>query len=181
MSAGSNQSMLMVNRDLDRLAPQFAHAVRAAIADCNAGSEGGLRAMVYEGWRSPELQSLYYQRGRTVIPPHSPVTYAPSNLHSWHGFGLAVDVVHREKFWNPPGGVNWFRRVAEVFRRHGCTWGGDWKKSDPPHFQWGRCPPSPSDAARALLTDGGGLVAVWDLLEASDGTALAGATSAVKV
>ena len=39
-------------------------------------------------------------------------------------------------------------------------WGGDWKKPDTPHFQWGACKPSPSDQARALLASGG-MVAVW--------------------
>ena len=80
--------------------------------------------MVYEGYRSRELQALYYQRGRTVIPPSRPVTYAPSNLHSWHGFGLAVDIVHRELFWKPPQGEDWFRQVAAVFKTHDCNWGG---------------------------------------------------------
>ena len=172
MSARSSDTALMVNRDLDRLAPEFASAVRSAITECNAGAKGGLRAMVYEGYRSAELQSLYYQRGRKIIPPSKPVTYAPSNLHSWHGFGLAVDVVHRDLFWEPPGGVAWFQKVAAIFDKHGCTWGGRWTKPDPPHFQWGRCPPSPSDTVRSKFQDEG-LQVVWELLEATEATALA--------
>jgi len=159
MSAGSNTSALVVDRNLGRLAPLFADAVRAAIDECNDAKQR-LDVMVYEGYRSPQLQALYYQRGRTIIPPTKPVTYAPSNLHSWHGFGLAIDVVHRKLFWNPPGGIAWFSKVAQVFKKHGCNWGGDWTKADPPHFQWGRCEPSPSDGARQRL-QAGGMETVW--------------------
>ncbi len=169
MSAGSNDTALMVNRDLDRLAPQFSRAVKAALAECNAGANGGLRAMIYEGYRSPQLQALHYQRGRTA--------FAPSNLHSWHGFGLAVDVVHGDLFWTPPGGAAWFQKVAAIFEKNACTWGGNWVRSDPPHFQWGRCPPSPSDAVRALLRERD-LQAVWQALQAGDDTVIAGAPAA---
>ena len=165
MSAGSNESALMVNRDLSLLAPAFADEVRQAIAECNAGPDGGLRAMVYEGYRSPQLQALYYQRGRTIVPPLKPVTNASSNLHSWHGFGLAVDVVHRDLFWKPPQGDAWFRRVAAIFKAHRCNWGGDWVMADLPHFQWGRCPPSPSDAVRTLLQQQG-MQGVWTAFSA---------------
>lgn len=168
MSAGSNDSELMVNRDLGRLAPAFAAAVQRAIAVCNDGTNQ-LDAMVYEGYRSQALQAMYYQRGRTVKPPFKPVTNAPTNLHSWHGYGLAVDVVHRTKFWSPPEGDAWFRKVAAIFKQHGCTWGGDWKMADLPHFQWGLCPAGPSDAARRLITSQG-MQAVWAHVGAVDGT-----------
>jgi len=168
VSAGSKDSELMVNRDLDRLAPAFAAAVRRAIAECNDATNA-LDAMVYEGFRSQALQAMYFQRGRTVKPPFRPVTNAPTNLHSWHGFGLAVDVVHRTKFWSPPGGEAWFHRIAAIFRKHGCTWGGDWKMADLPHFQWNRCPPGPSDAARQLI-ESQGMQAVWSHFGAVDGT-----------
>jgi len=166
VSAGSNDSELMVNRDMSRLAPAFRQAVQAAIDECQSK---GLDAMVYEGYRSQALAAMYYQRGRTVKPPFKTVTNAPSNLHSWHGFGLAVDVVHRTKFWAPPEGDAWFHRVGDIFKRHGCTWGGDWKMADLPHFQWDRCPPGPSDAARELIQSQG-MQAVWLHFGAVDGT-----------
>lgn len=171
MSAGSNDTELMVNRDLDRLAPAFAEAVKRALVECNE-APNGLQAMLYEGYRSQALQAMYYERGRSIRPPYKPVTNAPSNLHSWHGFGLAVDVVHATKYWSPPSGDSWFTKVAAIFKKHGCTWGGDWKMADLPHFQWGRCPPGPSDAARQLLASQG-LQAVWLHLGAVDGQVLA--------
>jgi D-alanyl-D-alanine dipeptidase len=150
-------STLKPDRDLARLAPKFREAVEAAIAECRRQN---LDAMVYEAYRSQKLQALYYARGRSVIPPHHTVTNAPTNRHSWHGYGLAVDVVHARQFWEPEGGAAWFKQVADVFARHGCQWGGNWRKPDLPHFQWGRCRPSPSDEARRLI-DSEGEVAVW--------------------
>lgn len=168
MSAGSNDSELMVNRDLERLAPEFARAVGKAIAACRAAN---LDAMVYEGMRSQALQAMYFQRGRTVKPPSRPVTNAPTNMHSWHGFGLAVDVVHRTKFWSPPGGERWFEDVGAIFKQHGCTWGGDWTMADLPHFQWGRCPAGPSEVARQLIATQG-MHAVWNHFGAINGVSV---------
>lgn len=155
MSAGSSDSEAQVNRDPAQLAPAFRAAVEAALADCAARN---LDAYVYEGYRSQALQSLYYARGRTIIPPSATVTNASSNLYSWHGFGLAVDVISRSKGWDPP--EQWFSDVADCFKPHGCRWGGDWEMRDLPHLQWGPCKPSPSDLARELLQTQG-LQAVW--------------------
>lgn len=154
MSAGSGAGA-MVNRDFALLAPAFRAAVDEAIAECG---RRGLDAMVFEGYRSAELQALYYARGRTVIPPTRPVTNARSNLFSWHGYGLAVDVISRANLW--AAGEPWFRQVAECFAAQGCRWGGEWVMRDLPHFQWGRCKPSPSPLARELLRVDG-VEGVW--------------------
>ena len=148
MSAQSGNAVPKVSRDLSQLAPKFRAGVERAIEVCN---EAGLDAYVYEAYRSQELQALYYKRGRTVIPPSKPVTNAKTNLYSWHGYGLAVDVVSKAHYWEPPGGADWFRQVADIFKQHDCKWGGDWQQKDLPHFQWHRCKPSPSDLARLLL------------------------------
>jgi hypothetical protein len=157
MSAGMNaDASAKPTRDLDLLAPRFRAAVMAALAECSAA---GLNAMVYETYRSEELQRIYYARGRTVKPPERPVTNARSNLYSWHGFGLAVDVIHSTLHWSPPAA--WWGKVAAIFKRHGCDWGGDWAMQDLPHFQWGGMRASPSDRARALLQQHGDMHAVW--------------------
>lgn len=150
-----------VDRDLTKLAPKFADAVRAAIADCNAA---GLDAYVFEARRSHELAVLYYARGRTIIPPKQKVTNAPDETRSWHGFGLAVDVISRSKEWSQP--ESWFAAVASHFKAHGCKWGGDWKSKDYPHFQLGCLKPSPSDEARRLLATSG-VAAVWQAVGAA--------------
>ena len=159
MSAGTGRSNPKVSNDLGLLAPAFAEAVKAALEECN-GPPNDLNAKVYEAYRSQELQALYYARGRTIIPPPHTVTNARTNRYSWHGYGLAVDVVHKTKYWEPAGGEAWFAKVAAIFKKHNCNWGGDWTKPDTPHFQWHRCKPSPSDEARALL-DSEGVQAVW--------------------
>lgn len=165
MSAGlaaMSYTLAKPTAELDYLAPGFRVAVERAIEACN-DSSNALDAIVYETYRSNELQSVYYKRGREVKPPDSPVTGAQTNLYSWHGYGLAVDVIHREKEWDV--GNSWFQSVAEIFTRHGCKWGGDWKSPDRPHFQWGRCKPSPSDEARELIRTRG-IEAVWEAVGA---------------
>jgi peptidoglycan LD-endopeptidase CwlK len=160
MSAGANLNTPTVSRALELLAPKFREAVGNALADCEAR---GLDAYVYEAYRSPELQAVYYARGRTIIPPTRPVTNASSNLYSWHGYCLAVDVIHRTHHWD--AGEQWFADVAEIFRKFNCAWGGRWKMRDLPHFQWRLCKPSPSDAARQLIRSRG-LEAVWEVVQA---------------
>jgi hypothetical protein len=155
VSAGASGGVVNVTNDLGALAPKFAAAVKEALANCKAA---GLDAVVYEAYRSPELQALYYERGRSQVPPTGTVTNARSNLYSWHGYGLAVDVIHATKEWDAP--ESWFAAVANHFRAAGCRWGGEWKFKDLPHFQWGLCKPSPSDNARAILATGG-VAAVW--------------------
>jgi len=153
MSAG--QPTAGVEASLMVLAPKFCAAVLDALNGCTAA---GLDAIVYETVRSPQLAALYYARGRTIIPPTATVTNAPNETWTWHGYGLAVDVIHRVKQWDMP--PSWFADVAAIFKRYGCKWGGDWRQKDLPHHQWAACKPSPSNQARALLA-AGGLPAVW--------------------
>jgi len=152
----------VASNDLGRLAPKFRAAVEHALVLCK---NAGLDAIVYEAYRSDELQALYYARGRTQVPPTDTVTNARSNLFSWHGYGLAVDVIHAKQHWDAPRA--WFENVAKWFRQCGCRWGGEWTKPDLPHFQWGLCKPSPSSVARDLITSRG-VQAVWDAVGASE-------------
>ena len=68
-----------------------------------------------------------------IVPPDRPVTNTPSDLYSWRGYGLAVDVISKAQHWAAP--ESWFRQLAAVFKKHGCSWGGDWTQRDLPHFQ----------------------------------------------
>lgn len=168
MSAETNAAL--PQRSMDLLAPKFRAAVEAALQVCN--EQHRLDAYVFETYRSNELQKIYYARGRTVKPPHHTVTNAPDNLRSWHGYGLAVDVIHRTQLWSPPGGADWFRQVAEIFKEKRdargiqlIKWGGDWTRPDLPHFQWGRCKASPSQDAQDLIK-AEGMQAVWEKVAA---------------
>ena len=155
MSAGLTTSSAQPSKDLHKLAPFFRIAVLKALADCH---KDGLDAFVFEAYRSNELQKIYYARGRTVRPPEHTVTNAPDNLRSWHGYGLAVDVISQEKYWDKS--MEWFADVAEHFKAHDCDWGGDWRRPDFPHFQWGTLKASPSDKARELIQETG-VRSVW--------------------
>jgi len=169
MSAGLTVVMYTLAKptnELQYLAPLFRESVERAIAECNDPTNA-LNAHVYETYRSDELQHVYYARGRDVRPPPTPVTNARSNLYSWHGYGLAVDVIHTTKEWDVRD--EWFLDVATIFKRHGCKWGGDWTSPDRPHFQWGKCKPSPSPVARELIRTRG-IAAVWEAVGASNPT-----------
>jgi peptidoglycan LD-endopeptidase CwlK len=166
MSAGPSAAgyhLAKPTNDVSYLAPLFAAAVGRAIAECNDATNN-LNAVVHETYRSNELAQLYYARGRDNPPPPAPiVTNAKTNLYSWHGYGLAVDVIHKTKQWD--AGDKWFREVAAIFKKHGCKWGGDWTFPDRPHFQWAKCKPSPSDNARGLISTKG-VEAVWEAVGA---------------
>lgn len=158
MSAGG----WVVDRDMDKLAPRFRLAVEQAVADCRAAD---LDVMVWEAYRSNELQAVYYARGRPPTKDYPrPVTNAKTNLFSWHGYGLAVDVISEKEYWTPR--EDWWAEVAEHFKAHGCDWGGDWRKPDLPHFQFGSLRPSPSHRARELIAQDG-MQAVWDVVGAT--------------
>ena len=167
MSSGSTNNRLRVSNDLQQLAPLFRAAVEKAIAECN---QAGLDAIVYEAYRSPELQQLYFARGRTIVPPIKTVTNASTNLKSWHGYGLAVDVISRSKGWSPRAG--WWDEIAAIFERNNCNWGGRWRTKDLPHFQWHLCKASPSEEARQMIKTEG-VQAVWRAVNAIDENAQA--------
>src|ERR1051325_9194859 len=129
MSAGATIDYRLAKRtnDLRYLAPLFRDAVEAALAEFNTAQRESekSRAIVYETFRSDALQLIYYAKGRQTPPPGQTVTNAKSNLYSWHGYGLAVDIIHEKKEWG--AAPEWFADVAAVFKKFGCKWGGDWK------------------------------------------------------
>lgn len=143
-----------VDRDLSKLAPAFRRAVEAALAELNSK---GIDAVVYEALRSDALQRVYFARG---------VTKARTASGSWHGYGLAVDVISRRREWDVwpwrakdgtlrGGDPAWWRTVVDTFKRHGCDWGGDFNSIfDGPHFHWGKCKASPGPQSRALYAAG---------------------------
>jgi hypothetical protein len=103
---------------MDLLAPLFRRAVEAAIAECRSS---GLAAKVFETYRPNALQAIYYARGRTVKPPTAPVTHAISNLNSWHGYGLAVDVIHETEHWSSREGRPVSRAAPTSSRNTGAN------------------------------------------------------------
>lgn len=140
-----------IDRATDDLAPQFWSALEAVLSELGD-------AKISETVRTPARQSFLYGFGRDYDDGRGVVTNAANNLTSWHGYGLAADIIHVTKDWD--AGSAWFVRLGECAERHGLKWGGRWKHPDLPHVQWGKCKDSPSDEARAIYAQGGA-PAVW--------------------
>lgn len=163
MSAGGAVTLadLTVCRSLEDCAPKFAQAVRDTIDDCHLH---GLDAMVFETVRSNDLAKIYFKRGRPPTDEYpTPVTNAPDASWSWHGYGLACDIISQSREWS--AGVDWFRRMGAIAKRHGLDWGGDWPHPDYPHVQFGTLRPSPSTVGRTLYAQGQ-IEEVWRIVGA---------------
>lgn len=162
--------------DIDLLAPKFAEAVTKSLADLKGrhvkigALEIPLDVVVFETARSNELQQIYFMQG---------TSNARTAEHSWHFYGLAIDVISRrfewfgnaeaKKVW--PDEVSrfaaaekWFMTVGGFFEVHGCKLGAKWKRQDLPHIQWGNMPDSPNKAPEIYRTKG--LEAVWRTVKA---------------
>jgi len=55
---------------------------------------------------------------------------------SMHAYGGALDFNASTNQLGSEGDMD--RGLVEVAQRRGWTWGGEWKRPDPMHFQWGR-------------------------------------------
>lgn len=169
---------LRVN-DMDLLAPKMRDAVEGTLnallgrsievprMATTGATTLALDPRVFETFRVDALAAIYYEQG---------VSRARTADYSWHGYGLAVDVISREfewftgpaarKTWPGPesrrvASERWFGAIATAAEQHGLTAGFRWTSfPDPPHLQWGRCRVSPSNRARELRAQGG-LGAVW--------------------
>lgn len=92
-------------------------------------------------------QDALFAQGRTK--PGKKVTNARGG-QSYHNYGLAVDIVllvdkdgngtFESAAWDTKSDfdgdkvADWME-VVNIFKRHGWIWGGDWKFTDPPHFE----------------------------------------------
>lgn len=100
--------------------------------------------------RTWEQQDALFEQGRTKRFDANGnelkiVTYARGGS-SWHNYGLAFDIVlivnnkdasYKTKIDYDGDGIADWMEVADIFKRYGFEWGGDWKgsKIDTPHFQ----------------------------------------------
>jgi len=144
-------------RDVECLAPKFRARVVAMLA---ALSAAGFDPVISESCRTQERQEWLYGFGRDWDDGRGVVTNAPNELHSWHGYGLAVDVISQQHGWEPS--PRFWQQLGECARAEGLAWGGDWPKfPDRPHVQAGRpMRQAPSKRAAELLAVGG-FEAVW--------------------
>lgn len=166
MKFGTVPATVAVQRSLDLCAPLFAAAVQRTLARL----VGGPTEMVFETLRTPERQSFLYGFGRDYDDGRGKVTKARTSLTSWHGYGLACDVVEKDTTpWAVPDGF--WGALGEAAEAEGLAWGGRWTHRsadgiivpapDLPHLQWAVCPASPT-ADDIWLLHQSGLPAVWN-------------------
>lgn len=157
-------------RDLAVLAPKFRSALERALATVRGL---GYTPLVVETLRSHDRQRFLYGFGRDYDDGRGTVTYSTDADETWHGYGLAADVVCGERYWNAPQAF--WEACGRAYQREGLLWGGDWdgdgtwqdeRFRDFPHVQWGKpMRRSPSPRAARLLASGGP-PAVWREVQA---------------
>ncbi|MGI8496134.1 MAG: RHS repeat-associated core domain-containing protein [Gemmatimonadaceae bacterium] len=88
---------------------------------------------IVEGYRSNAEQARLYAQGRTT--PGRKVTKALPGL-SYHNYGLAIDVYPLVGGSpNFEASMSDFFPIAAIGTSIGFGWGGNWKFTDPPHFE----------------------------------------------
>lgn len=154
-----------VQNSLSLLAPKCATAVQLALADLNSA---GWDAVQFETLRSEELQQWDFNHG---------ASNAAHAWTSWHGYGLAVDVVSRQHGWDLWGRSTptaWQVAVVAAFKKYGMAWAGDWINGVGPnhavdwdHFQMAQLRKSPSAVSIACYQSAAGYKSVWPLVNAA--------------
>ena len=160
-----------VESSVHTLAPRFREAVGRVCADLTAW---GYAPRVFETLRTDARQRFLFGFGRTYDDGRGVVTQSATAIDTWHGYGLAVDIICARRLWNAPR--DFWEVLGCSARRHGLVWGGDWNGDwsstderfvDRPHIQWG-APARRSPSARAAeMLRTGGMAAVWAEVDAA--------------
>lgn len=119
-----------MSRDLSLIHPKLQVIVAKVIEECK---QLGLPVLITDGWRSKEEQDKIYAQGRTTP---GVIVSGASYPYSAHNWGVAVDFCRNVRGREYEDGDNFFKRVADVAKKYGLEWGGDWKNFvDKPHLQ----------------------------------------------
>ena len=134
----------------------------------------GTWAEVCQGLRTWNEQQALYEKGRAfingkwIVSSRSSIVTNCVSGHSWHNFGLAVDLCLDDAkhpgfqaLWEDKD-PNWQKMVAKA-KELGFVCGAEFRTfPDKPHIQMtGRFGVNPDDEVRQLFKDGG-LQAIWD-------------------
>lgn len=114
-------------KKLDRLIPPFREKVESFL---KLVRDSGLKIIITETWRSPERQQDLYAQGRTKTGQI--VTWT---LFSKHMIGEAIDVAFLIPFDKITYNGDW-EKLGALGELSGLRWGGRWKPSDKPHFEY---------------------------------------------
>lgn len=130
-----------MSRDVNLLHPKLRVIVAQVLDECAAA---GLPVRITQTFRTREEQEALYWQGRTT--PGAIVTNArwPNGAHCW---GVAFDFCRNVRGREYDDSDGFFRRVAEIGKKHGLAWGGDWKNFvDKPHLELAEFMPGGSAA-----------------------------------
>ena len=117
--------------EVEKLNPIVADLVEKILIEAEAQ---GLDILITDGLRTNEEQTKLYNQGRTT--KGKIVTKARAG-QSLHNYGLAIDIVPIVNKSLAYGDYETYRTFADIAKRYGFTWGGDWKGfKDTPHFEY---------------------------------------------
>lgn len=134
------------NRKMNEFHPLVRVVFNTAIFEAEQLYDEILRVPNSGGKRLKDDQNTIYGKGRTkhflksvgVNPeyaqPNSAIRTNAKWLQSYHNYGLAIDLVMLEKNHKDIKKYCVTPEIASVFKKYGCTWGGDWGW-DKAHFQ----------------------------------------------
>ncbi len=146
-----------VMQSLECLAPGFRKKLTAMLAHM---SSLGFDPVIAESCRSDERQAWLYGFGRDWDDGRGKVTNAMTGDHSWHKFGLAVDVISLSNGWDAPDAF--WNALGACAHVQGLSWGGAWEGfADRPHVQYGAPMRQAPSSRAAQLYATGGKEAVW--------------------
>lgn len=139
----------MLHRTLDALVPEVAALAQSALDELDAL---GIEWYISETRRDLAVQMAYFSRGRMRVSDVKSMYKAAGlyaigddearkentwTLDSRHLLGHALDVYPAKDgkpLYSAP--FDAFKAISVVFKKHGFTWGGDWKtRIDSPHFE----------------------------------------------
>ena len=119
-----------MSRDIKLLHPEVQSIIPKFLEECK---KQGLIVKITDTLRTKEEQNKLYAKGRTEEGKIVTWVQYPYSNHNW---GMAFDIcrnVGKGAYYDADG---WFKKVGQVGKKFGLTWGGDWKDSpDKPHFE----------------------------------------------
>ena len=134
-------------KKIELLHPKLRDEALLIYGDIERNLTGNAKCRFLSTLRTFAEQDALYQQGRTK--PGKIVTNARAGT-SYHNYSLAIDIViiadkdmngtYESALWDvksdfdKDGKADWIEAV-HIFKSYGWEWGGDWKFSDPPHFQ----------------------------------------------
>jgi hypothetical protein len=140
-----------LSRDINDLSPVACQAANDALNECE---QAGHSLIVLETYREDDVERAYWRKGRdaqgNIVRLDEIVTHSMDGSHSWHSYGLALDL----------SGLT--HDSIAIFEKHGFSAGANWPHHpDYPHMQWGKCPYSPTQADEDDYHNGD-QESVWD-------------------